>query len=158
MSIGRSAPKKKDPDRGPEYNGSDDRLRCIRMHMHEFSEAASILKFHDSRDLGKQRIVATDAHIQPGFKLGSALPHKDCSTVYELSGKTLHSKSLGLAVSSVSGASHSLFVCHNDLLTCHIDLFDTDFGMLLAVPTCTAVLLFLFIFEHEDRIILVLGL
>ena len=126
--------------------------------MHEFAEAASILKFHDSRDLGKQRIVTTDAYIKPGFKPGSALPHKDCSTVYELSGKTLYSKSLGLAVSPVSGASHSLFVCHNNLLTCHIDLFDTDFGMLLAVSTRTAVLFFLFIFEHEDRIILVLGL
>jgi len=91
MSIGRSAPKKKDPDGGPEYNGSDDRLRCILMHMYEFAEAASILKFHDSRDLGKQRIVTTDAHIKPGLKPGSALPHKDCSTVYELSGKTLYS-------------------------------------------------------------------
>ena len=83
------------------------------MHMHEFSKAAAILKFYDSRDLGKQRIVATDAYIQSGFKLGSPLSHNDCSTVHKLPGKTFHSKSLGLAVSSVSGASHSLFMCHN---------------------------------------------
>jgi hypothetical protein len=96
------------------------------LNVNKFSQTPSVLKCHNSRYFGKQRIVAAYPHVMSGFKLGTPLPDDDGTPADELSGKTLHAKPLGLAVSSIPGASHSLFVCHTNLLTCNVDLIDDD--------------------------------
>jgi hypothetical protein len=82
--------------------------------MHKLAQSASILKRHNPGYFGKQSIVAPDSNIQSRFDLGSPLSDYDGSTADKLSGKTLHSKSLGLTISSVPGASDSLFMCHTN--------------------------------------------
>jgi hypothetical protein len=97
------------------------------MNMHKLAKAAPILKLYRSRNLGKQRVIAANPNIQARLELGSPLPHDDGSAIHQLSGKTLYSKPLGLAISSIPGAPYSLFVCHTDLLACYIDFIDADF-------------------------------
>ena len=126
--------------------------------MHEFAQAASVLKFYNSRYFGKERIVAADAHVQTRLELGSPLPDDNCPPIDQLACKTLYPKSLGLAISAIPGASHSLFVCHTDLLAFYIDLFNADFGLLLTMPACAAILFFLFVFEDQDLVVFSLRL
>lgn len=126
--------------------------------MHEFAQAAPILKSHYSGDLGKERIVAADTYVEPRLELGAPLPDDDGSAADELPAETLHSKSLGLTIPSIPGAPNTLFVRHTDLLACHTDFFNADFGMLLTMSACAAVLLFLFIFENQDFVVLILRL
>lgn len=123
------------------------------MNMYEFSQPTSILEFHNSRYFSKQRIVTPDSHIFARFISGSTLPYEYRSTIHVLTRKTFYSKSLGLAISSIPGASHSFFVCHTCLLACHADFFYADGRMLLAVSACAAILLFLFILENNDFIV-----
>lgn len=80
--------------------------------MNILSETTSVLKFYDSRYLGKQRIVASNPYIQAGFILCPPLPNYNSSTAHKLTGKALYPKPLGLAVSAVPGTSYSLFMCH----------------------------------------------
>ena len=122
--------------------------------MHEFAQATSILKLHDSRDLGKQRIVAANPYIDSGLISCSALPDDDGASIDKLSCKSLHSEPFGLAIPSVSGASHSLFVCHFSLLACYLDFFDSDGRLLLTMPARTSILLLRFIFEDKDFVVL----
>jgi hypothetical protein len=83
--------------------------------VYESAPATFILKLNHTRLHGKQRIVAAKPNIQSGFNLGSPLPNEDRSAAYELSRKTLYPKPFGLAVSSIPGASNSLFMCHTYL-------------------------------------------
>jgi hypothetical protein len=85
--------------------------------VYEFAQSASILKHDNSGYFGKQRIIASDSDIESRFDLCSPLSNNDGSAIDELSGKTFYSKSLGLAISSVPGASDSLFVCHTNPLS-----------------------------------------
>ena len=124
--------------------------------MHEFAQATSILKFYDSRRLGKQRIVTADSNIDSRLISCPALPDNDRTAGYKLSGKSLYSKPLGLAVSAVSGASNSLFVCHVSLLACHLDLIDADGRALLPMAARTAILLFCLIFKDQNLVVFIL--
>jgi hypothetical protein len=108
--------KKRTPNWGPANRKIDGRASGLRANVHEFAQTASILKRHHSGHFGEQRIIAADSHIESRLELGSPLPDYDSSAINELSGKTLYSQSLRLAVSSIPGASHSLFVCHTDPL------------------------------------------
>jgi hypothetical protein len=83
--------------------------------MNKLAKPAPILELYNPGDLGEQSIVLTDSDVQAGFELGSPLPHDDRPAIHQLPGETLDTKPLGLAVSSVSGASDSLFMCHTDL-------------------------------------------
>jgi hypothetical protein len=125
--------------------------------MDEFTQTATILEFNSSRDLGKQRVVLTDSHIQARFEPGAPLPYDDGSAIYQLSGKPLYAKSLGLAVPSVTGAPDSFFVCHTDPLACYINFFDADFRMLLTMPARSAILLLCLIFKDKNCIVFVLS-
>jgi hypothetical protein len=82
------------------------------MNMYEFAQPASILKFYDSRYLGKQSIVPAYPYIQTRLKLGPPLPDDNCSAIDELSRETLYPKPFGLAVSPVSGAPYTFFMRH----------------------------------------------
>ncbi len=124
------------------------------VNMHEFSQATSILKIDNSRYLGKQCIVTANTHIFARLKLGSPLSHNNGSAMNQLPGKTLHSKPLSIAISSVPGTSDTLFMCHTCLLTYHTDFFYANCRVLLAMSTCAAILLFLFIFENKDFVVL----
>ena len=124
--------------------------------MDEFAKAGSILEFHDSRYFGKQRVILANPHVQARFELSPALPNNDSAAIYQLSGKAFDSKSLGLAVSSIPGASDSFFVRHTDLLTCYIDFFDADFRMPLTMSKGASILFFLFVFEYKNRIVFIL--
>ena len=149
--------KKKDPKTGSPSDTSANPSLGLRLNVDKFAQTATVLKLHGSRYLGKQRIVTADPYVQPRLELGTPLPDDNGPATDKLSGKTLYAEPLGLAVSSVPGASHSLFVCHTDLLNCHINFFDYDFRMLLAMPARAAVLLLLFIFENQHLFVFSLG-
>jgi hypothetical protein len=97
------------------------------MNVYEFAQAASILKFHNPRYLGEQRIVASNPHIQTRFELGPPLTDDNGAAIHKLAGKTLYSKPFRLAIPSIPGTSNSLFMCHADLLACYIYFFNADF-------------------------------
>jgi hypothetical protein len=94
--------------------------------VHEFAQTSSILKCHYSGYLCEQRVVTADAHIHSRFEFGPSLADDDGAAIDKFSGETLYAKPLGLAISSVSGASYSLFVCHSNLLTLHLDSINAD--------------------------------
>jgi hypothetical protein len=80
--------------------------------MNKSALTALILKLDNSRLHGEQRIVAANSHILARLNLSSSLAHNNGAATHKLPAKTLHSESFGLAISSVPGASDSLFMCH----------------------------------------------
>ena len=66
------------------------------------SAVALVFKLDNSRDFGEQRVVFTDADIQAGLELRSALADKNGSTGHQLAPKTLHAEPLRVAVAAVS--------------------------------------------------------
>lgn len=103
--------KKRTPNRGPAGYKTEAQSSGF-LNMNKSTLTAFILKFDNSRLHGKQRIVAANPHILPRFNLCSPLAHDNGAATHQLPGEALHSESFGLAISSVSGASDSLFMCH----------------------------------------------
>jgi hypothetical protein len=126
------------------------------MNVHKLAEATSVLKFYGSGNLGKKRVILAYTDIKARLELGATLPHDDGPAIHQFSGKALDSKSLRLAVSSVSGAPDSFFVCHTDLLACYINFFDADFRMPLTMPACAAILLLCLVFKDKNCIVFIL--
>lgn len=81
--------------------------------MYELAQAPPVLKFHLPGYFGKQGIITSYPDIQAGFEFCAPLPHENSSAVHQLACKTLYSKPLGMAVSSIPGAADSFFVCHD---------------------------------------------
>jgi hypothetical protein len=126
--------------------------------MHKFAMTSSVLELNDARNFGKEGIVASDPYIKSRFVSCPPLPHDNRTPGYELAGETLHPQSLGLAVSTVPGASYSLFVCHTETsLACYINFLDEYFRIRLAMSARSTVLFFRLIFENQDFIVLALG-
>lgn len=82
--------------------------------MDESSQTTSILKLNDPRDFCKKRVIAPNPHVEPWLQWSAALPHEDGAAGHKLTGKSLYSEPLGLAVPPVSGTSYALLVCHNN--------------------------------------------
>jgi hypothetical protein len=106
--------KKKGPRSGSHGNQTDwFFLSGLSADMNEFAKPSAILKLNNSGYLCKKSIVASYPHIRTRLKLGAALPDENSAAINQLAGKTLHTQPLGLTVSSISGAAHSLFMCHD---------------------------------------------
>jgi hypothetical protein len=81
-------------------------------HTDPFFISAEVLKFDDSVDLRKQRIVRTPAHVYAGMNPRTSLPDNNRSGAYHLAGKPFHSQALAVAVATVLGTSYTFFMSH----------------------------------------------
>ena len=69
-------------------------------------------KLHRAIDLGKQGVVTTHADIVAGMELRAALTNDDAAGIDCSVTKNLHTKTLGLGITTVAGRTAALFMCH----------------------------------------------
>ena len=69
-------------------------------------------KLHRAIDLGKQGVVTTHTDIVAGMELRAALTNDDAASVNGCVTKNLHTKTLGLGITTVAGRTAALFMCH----------------------------------------------
>ena len=62
--------------------------------------------------LRKQRVIATDADIGAGMVLSAALADQNVASDHQFTTKFFHTKTLGLRIATVAGATACFFVCH----------------------------------------------
>ena len=62
-------------------------------------------------DLCIECIILTDTYIGAGMEMGAALPDKDIAGENELTVRALGPKTLGLTLTTVTGATDALFMC-----------------------------------------------
>jgi hypothetical protein len=72
-------------------------------------------EFHEAVNFRKNGIVFPQTHVVAGMKYSADLPNDNGTGVDFLAAIYLDAPSLGIAVSSISGAPLSLLVCHNAL-------------------------------------------
>ena len=63
-------------------------------------------------DLGEERVVRTDAHVQAWLDACATLTHDDGSAGDDLTAKSLDAKPLRIRIPSVCGAASTLLMCH----------------------------------------------
>ena len=68
-------------------------------------------KAKDAVNLCKQGIVLANTDIVAGMEVSTALPDEDVARKNELTVRTLRSQTLGLAVTTVTGATYALLMC-----------------------------------------------
>src|ERR1700723_2031584 len=78
----------------------------------EAAAVAAIDKLHAARDLGEERVVRADAHVDARLDLGAALANDDGSAGNELTGEGLYAQPLCIGIASVCGAASTLLMCH----------------------------------------------
>src|SRR5580658_6758712 len=78
----------------------------------EPAAVAAIRKLYTARDLGKQRVVGANAHVDARLYAGAALADNDGSTGNQLAGKRLHAQPLRIRVASICGAASTFLMCH----------------------------------------------
>jgi hypothetical protein len=77
-----------------------------------FLVAAFALKFNIPRRKSKQRIIVASAYVVARVNFRPPLADKYISCEHKLTVPALYAETLALAVSSVSGTSDTLFMCH----------------------------------------------
>ena len=79
------------------------------------SALALSFELDNSVNLRKQGVISTHTHVSTRMKLCAHLSHQNISGPDRLPTKSFDSTSLGRAVTAVSRASSSFFVCHGQL-------------------------------------------
>ena len=82
----------------------------LRIYAYLLLSQTLCFKAHNSIDLGEERIVLANTDVVTGMKMRSALPDKNVARQNELPVRTLGSKTLRLAVATVSGAANTFFM------------------------------------------------
>jgi hypothetical protein len=72
-----------------------------------------ILEANTTINLGEDRIILSNADIQPRPESASPLPNKNGATSHDIPIESLHTKTLCVAVTTVPRASLSFFMCHD---------------------------------------------
>ena len=75
------------------------------MYRDELAHRAAVLKLDNPGDLGKEGVVFAAAYVEAGFNPGTALPHDDGATRYQLTAERLNAEPLRVGVAAVSGAA-----------------------------------------------------
>ena len=83
-----------------------------RLDADEAADAAFVFEGDDAGDLREQGVITTDADIDAGLELRSALTNQDRTARDQLATEALHAKSLRMTVASVSGAAYAFFMSH----------------------------------------------
>ncbi len=91
---------------------------------------ALALEADDAVSLGEEGVILTDAHIQAGPDLGSALTHEDVAGQHKLTIGTLGPEALAFAVTAVTGGAHTFFMGEK----LQIELQHDFFLHIMAVP------------------------
>ena len=73
---------------------------------------AHALELYLAVNEGEQGIVLTLTNVGTGVDLSSALSDKDVAGQNELTICSLGTKTLGLAIATVLGRTHTFFMCH----------------------------------------------
>ena len=84
----------------------------FRVHAHLLAKFVLALKLDHAIDLGKERIIASLAHVHSGMDLGPALTNDDRAGEDLLACVTLHAQVLRIAVPSIPGTADTFFMSH----------------------------------------------
>ena len=86
--------------------------RCSGVDTHLEPLLVLVFKLHNSVDQGKQRVVATPAHVVAWVPLGPTLPDENVAGTDLLATVVLHTQELGFGIASVSARADTLFMSH----------------------------------------------
>lgn len=91
-----------------------DRLRpkisSVSVNAYLFAILIKALKFYLTVDRCEERVIGALLNVVAGVDLGASLSYEDIARKYVLSVGTLNSESLGFAVASVLGGTHTFFM------------------------------------------------
>src|SRR5208337_4252621 len=73
---------------------------------------AAVHKLYPAGDLGEERVVGADAHVEARLDAGAALARDDGAAGNQFAGKGLYAQPLRIRVASVCGAASTLLMCH----------------------------------------------
>ena len=88
-------------------------LACDFLGVNADALAAAVLRLEaqNAVNLCEQGIILTDANVGAGMEMSAALPDEDIARKHELTVRTLRSEPLGLAFTTVTGATYALLMC-----------------------------------------------
>ena len=92
-------------------------------------------------------MVFANTYIVTGVVTGSALPNDDVTRNSKLTTEYFYSKSFAVRFTAVLGTADSFFVCHGLMLK--LDVFDLDFGELLAMTIGLLISFAPFLFKYD---------
>src|ERR1019366_3060020 len=75
-------------------------------------------KFDITIDQSIERMIAANAYLYAGFNLGATLAHNNAAGRYQLTVVAFDAKHLWFAIATIARATHSFFMCHDELLLC----------------------------------------
>ena len=84
-----------------------------RQHTDHSTTGAVVFELHPTGRLRKQRVVLSETHVDARFETAPPLPNENGSALDEIAIETFDTKPLSLTVSTVSGASLTLLMCHD---------------------------------------------
>jgi hypothetical protein len=84
----------------------------LRHYVDPFSLLVEAVKLDNTVNLREQRKVPAHSDILAWVDTSAKLANNDVSSPHRFAAKNFHSPSLALAVTSVTGTSPSLFMCH----------------------------------------------
>lgn len=77
----------------------------LRYYVDELAEPATIAKFNCARDLGKERVVFTQAHVLARLIARAPLPDNNRASANRLPGENLNAQPLRIGIAAVFRAS-----------------------------------------------------
>ena len=89
------------------------RLSRNRENADQTTTRTVVFKLNTASRCRKQRIVLSETNVFARLEATPALPNEDGSTLNEVAIKPLDAETLGLTVSTVSGAPLTLLMCHD---------------------------------------------
>ena len=84
----------------------------FRVNAHLLAHLVLALELDHAVDLGKERIIASLAHVHSGMDLGPALTNDDRAGEDLLACISLHTQVLPIAGPSITGTANTFFMSH----------------------------------------------
>ena len=109
-----------------------DLVRGCELSGNDIDAAAVLVELHLTIDESKKRPVGTSADVLALHELGSPLTDEDSASGDLFAAETFHAEALAYAVTAVTAAALTFFVCHM-LILLKFDFLDLEDGFLLAM-------------------------
>lgn len=93
-------------------NDKYGQIKSGRVNAYLFSCLVQSFKFHDAVDQGENGEIFTHADVVSRMNFCADLSHNYGAGIYFLPAENFNAPALGIAVSSVTGASLTFFMCH----------------------------------------------
>src|SRR6266436_377794 len=87
-----------------------------RLDADEAAVTSLVLKLHEARNHGVERVVLALADVFSGLVLGAALAHQDGAGVHELPAEALDAQPLAVRIAAVCRGAAAFLMCHDLIL------------------------------------------